>query len=175
MAFMRIPHVPSSRLMLRPYEPADFEVFAALNADEAVRRHVGGPLHRAEAVRLFERFTAGECLPGNETWAVIHRETGEYIGHCWLVWRDGARCPEMGFLIAARQLRRGYGTEVATALIRYALVEAGYPALIATVDSEHTASVRVLERAGMTREREERDKDGVYLVYSLSAVALKGK
>ncbi|HUE72338.1 MAG TPA: GNAT family N-acetyltransferase [Pirellulaceae bacterium] len=165
---MQIPRLQSARLTLRRYNPGDFEAFAALNADEMVRRYVGGPLDRTAAMRLFERFVAGECVPGHEAWAVTFTDTGDYIGHCWVIWRDGADCPELGFLIAARQWRRGYGSEVASALVHYALIEARYPRLTATVDDDHTASIRVLERASMKREREERDERGVYFIYSTS-------
>jgi RimJ/RimL family protein N-acetyltransferase len=165
---MQIPRLQSPRLTLRPYKPGDFAAFAALNADEAVRRHVGGSLDGPDAMRLFHRFVTGECMPGHEAWAVTRTDTEDYIGHCWFIWREGTDCPELGFLLATGHWRQGCGTEVASRLLHYGLAEARYPRLIATVDVGHTASIRVLERSGMTREREERDERGVYLVYSTS-------
>ena len=170
---VKIPHLQSPRLTLRPYNAADLSAFATLNADEAVRQHVGGVLSQAEAERLFERFVSGECLRGHEAWAVTRSDTSEYIGHCWFSMREGADWPELGFLIAPRYWRRGYGTEVARTLIKYALGRDGYGGIIATVDPEHIACIVVLERAGMKRMREMQDKQGAYFVYGVMAQQTK--
>jgi RimJ/RimL family protein N-acetyltransferase len=74
---------------------------------------------------------------------------------------------ELGFLITPSLWRQGYGTEVATALLDYAITHRGHSRVIATVDADHPASIGVLERAGMRRESERRDEQGVYLVYSM--------
>jgi ribosomal-protein-alanine N-acetyltransferase len=162
---MMIPHLSSLRLTLRPYEEADFEVFAVLSADINVRQHVGGPLNREGAARLFERFISGDSASESEAWAAVDKNSGDYIGHCWFVHNETG-CPEMGFLVAARFWRRGYGTEIAQTLIEYARCEAGYQKIIATVDCDHIASIRILERVGMKRERIERDDEGEYSVYA---------
>ena len=166
---MKIRELQSPRLTLRPYKAADLSAFAALNADEGVRRHVGGVLSHAEAERLFERFVTGECLPGHEAWAVTRNDTAEYIGHCWFSMREGADWPELGFLITPHYWRRGYGTEIARALIKHALGRDGYGGILATVDPDHTACIVVLERAGMKRMREMQDKQGTYFVYGVMA------
>jgi [ribosomal protein S5]-alanine N-acetyltransferase len=163
-SLMQIPRLQSARLTLRPYRPSDFDSFVSLNLDANVRRHVGGTLDFAKAKQLFDQFVIGECSPGHEAWAVTQTDSGNYIGHCWFVIREGTDCPELGFLFDQRYWRQGYGTELANALMMYGL--AGYPRLVATVDSDHVPSIRVLERAGMKRERIERDAQGIYFVYS---------
>lgn len=150
--------IETSRLTLRPYQAGDLEDFVAINTDPEVRRHVGGVLTRAEAVNRFQTFFEGN----DEAWAITLNGTGEYIGHCWLVMRDH---PEMGLLLVRSVWRQGYGTEVAVAILDYALTQRRYPRVVASVDSDHPASIRVLERAGMRRECERRDEQGVYFVY----------
>ena len=154
------PHLDTPRLILRPYQANDLAAFVALNSDPEVRHHVGGHLTRTEATARFQSFfTDGH----DDAWAVTLRESGLYIGHCWLVMRGE---PELGFLLVPPVWRQGYGTEVAVALLDYALTQRCYSRVVATVDADHPASIRVLERAGMRRECERRDEHGVYLVYS---------
>ena len=73
---------------------------------------------------------------------------------------------EIGFLLIRGAWRQGYGTEVAVAVLDYALTQRCYSRVMATVDADHPASIRVLERAGMRREREQRDEQGIYFVYA---------
>lgn len=165
---MKIPCLASPRLALRPYHQVDFDAFVSLNADGNVRRYVGGPLSHENATRLFARFVAGNCIPGNEVWAVVDKEAGDYVGHCWFV-RQGTDPPEMGFLIAPMYWGRGYGTEIAATLLNYARNEASYDRIIATVDTDNLASICVLEQVGMKREKEEQDDEGVHYVYGTGA------
>ena len=146
--------------MLRPYEPSDLTAFVALNSDAEVRRHVGGTLTPADATRRFQSFLSGEHA---DAWAVTLRDVGLYIGHSWLTMRNDA---EIGFLLIRGAWQQGYGTEVAVAVLDYALTQRCYSRVMATVDADHPASIRVLERAGMRREREQRDEQGIYFVYA---------
>jgi RimJ/RimL family protein N-acetyltransferase len=164
---LSIQSLSMARLTLRPYQSLDFDDFASLNADENVRRHVGGPLSRENAAPLFERFVSGSCLPGNEVWAVVLKNSGEYLGHCWFV-QQGTDDPEMGLLVATRYWRQGYGTEIAKAMLEYAKNQTGNRQLMATVDCNHIASIRLLERVGMKRERIEQDDEGTHYVYSFN-------
>jgi RimJ/RimL family protein N-acetyltransferase len=151
--------------VLRPYQRDDFEGFAALNADENVRRHVGGPLTNQMAEVRFETFLDGECQPGCEVWAITSGATGDYLGHCWLIVTADEQYPEMGFLIATRFWHRGFGTETAKVLLEYAST-AGHRRIVATVDVDHVVSIRVLERVGMEREAELSDEEGRHYRYT---------
>ena len=55
----RIPRVRTERLLLREWQPADLEPFAAMNADPSVMEHFVSPLSREESDRLVERKPAG--------------------------------------------------------------------------------------------------------------------
>jgi RimJ/RimL family protein N-acetyltransferase len=68
--------------------------------------------------------------------------------------------------VSAAYWRQGYGTEIATAVLDYALNQMRYGKVVATVDTDHDASVRMLERVGMKRVRIEQDADGLYFVYA---------
>jgi RimJ/RimL family protein N-acetyltransferase len=151
--------IKTPRLLLRPYQADDLEYFVAINTDPEVRRHVGGVLTPAEAVSRFQTIFEGK----DEAWAITVQGTGQYIGHCWLVMRDH---PEVGLLLVRSVWRLGYGTEVAVAILDHALTQRRYPRVVASVDGDHAASIKVLERAGMRRECERRDEQGIYFVYA---------
>jgi RimJ/RimL family protein N-acetyltransferase len=161
---MAVPNLQTARLLLRPYRSEDVGAFVALNANGEVRRHVGGPLTRAEAMSRFRSFE--DPASAGEAWAVTRPDSGAYIGHCWLSPVADTHERELGLLVSAAYWRQGYGTEIATAVLDYALNQMRYGKVVATVDTDHDASVRMLERVGMKRVRIEQDADGLYFVYA---------
>jgi RimJ/RimL family protein N-acetyltransferase len=164
----------SARLTLRPYREGDFESFAALNGDARAREHMDGPLDRSEAAERFERCISRE-ENRVEAWAVTLKETALYVGHCYLVASERGDDAEVGFILQPNVWRRGYGAEAATAVVRYGLTRKGYARIVATVDRDHHASIKVLERAGMALEREVSDERGGYLVYAASTRGPSGR
>ena len=157
----------SDRLLLRPYVEADRAVFVALNMDPAVRRHMGGALEQSRAEALFERVLAG--ADGLEAYAIDAREGGAYLGHVF-VQRDGeAGEGELGFVLVADAWGRGYATEAARALADDVLAREPALRLVATVDLDHPASARVLEKAGFAFLEQRRDAQGPYAVYARTA------
>lgn len=162
---MPIPTLTSGRLLLRPYQPADFEAFASLNANEEVRRHVGGILTDEQVRTLFTRFVSDEYTYGCDVWAITRSTTGAYVGHCWFVLKFDAERPELGILIEPRFWRRGYASEVVRAMLDFELNVAGFHQVEATVDVDHTASIRMLECVGFRRESEGHDDEGRHFVY----------
>jgi RimJ/RimL family protein N-acetyltransferase len=161
----RPPRLRTPRLILRQYSKADFEHFAALNCNAEARRHMDGPLNRMEAAERFERFLTDD-ENGVEAWAVTLASTGRFTGHAFVVGLENAGEAEVGFILDPEVWRRGYGSEVARAVVAYGLEQKGYSRIMATVDTDHLASIKVLGRAGMVFEREIKDRDGTYFVYA---------
>jgi [ribosomal protein S5]-alanine N-acetyltransferase len=169
--FMPMPRrLRTPRLILRQYDEADIGLFVALNGNPEARRHMDGPLEHAEACRRLERFLTDE-ENRIEAWAVTMASTGRYIGHAYLVGSENGEDAEVGFIIDPGTWRHGYGSEVARAVIEHGLHHGGYRRVTATVDTDHIASIKVLERAGMVLEREVTDGQGAHFVYSRSVGA----
>ena len=80
MAELRTP-----RLVLRQWQEADLEPFAALNADPEVMRHFPGILTREQSDELAagERARIGER--GWGLWAVEHVERAAFLGYVGLL------------------------------------------------------------------------------------------
>jgi RimJ/RimL family protein N-acetyltransferase len=57
---------------------------------------------------------------------------------------------------------------VARTIVGYGLYQKNYGRIMATVDTDHLASIKVLERAGMLPEGEVTEREGSYFVYARS-------
>ncbi|WP_374437899.1 GNAT family N-acetyltransferase [Inhella sp.] len=149
---------PLSQCFLRPYREADFHAFAALNADPAVRRFVGGPLSDAQARECFAALRGGRL----QAWAV--ERAGRYAGHAWLLAPDAQGECELGVLIATEHWRQGLGLAVVRALRQQAQ---GLGLRVrASVDLGNAACIALLERAGLCLRERVVDEEGPYCVYA---------
>jgi hypothetical protein len=94
------------------------------------------------------------------------RAEGGRVGHAALLRGEGGEV-ELGFVLRPEQWGHGFATEIARALVAAAEdLHPGTP-IIATVDIDHVASRRVLEKAGMVLDGTARDEDGAYFRYRL--------
>lgn len=164
---MEVEPLTTPRLHLRPYREADRDEFVELFSDPVVMAHVGGALGPEEARRMFAAILAGTHRRALAAW-MVERSAGGLVGHAALL-RGAAGEVELGFVLRPDSWGRGFATEIARALVAAAV--AGHPGapIIATVDIEHVASRRVLEKAGMVLAGSARDEEGAYFRYQLAA------
>ena len=85
-------------------------------------------------------------------WAVILKETGEFIGQCGLTMQefDGGWVPEIGYLFRRAFWHRGYAAEAAVGCREYAFQVLGLEEVFSIIRDSNTASQKVAERNGMT-------------------------
>jgi len=163
-----LPTLHGSRIILRPYEQDDGEIFARLTADPDVMLHTGGPMFKSEATQLFRRFFPVKQGTDVDAWAIILKATGQYAGHAFLKPPKENKHPEIGFMLSQQFWGLGLATETVILVLGYAFDQAGYSSVIATVDADHTPSIRVLEKAGLHLDHWEKDTEGRYPVYSIN-------
>jgi [ribosomal protein S5]-alanine N-acetyltransferase len=96
---------------------------------------------------------------------VVERETGLVVGGIGLFGPPEDGQVEFGYGIVESHRGRGYATEAARALVEVALGLPGVTEIVAGVDPANPASVRVLEKAGLTF----RSHDGDEAQYSITA------
>ena len=88
-------------------------------------------------------------------WATVERATGRMVGVCGLIlWPDvdGAEELEVAFLFAKRYWGKGYGTEVATAVLKQALEIRPDP--ISLIYPDNAASIAIAKKIGMAHEKD---------------------
>lgn len=87
------------------------------------------------------------------TWKIILKGSGKFIGIAGYTFSlDRFRLGEIYYNLLPEYWGNGYATEVAKRMIRLGFEEFKLHKVEAGVDTENTRSVKVLEKAGMTRE-----------------------
>jgi RimJ/RimL family protein N-acetyltransferase len=145
------------RLILRPFQDADLEPFREYRSDPQVARYQGWetPFSRPQAeafIREMKRARPG--VPG--TWyqfALQRKLAAGLIGDCGFhIFDHDPRQAEIGYTVASRFQRMGYGSEGVGRLLDFLFAELGLHRVTATCDVQNQASARLLERVGMRRE-----------------------
>jgi RimJ/RimL family protein N-acetyltransferase len=145
----------TERLTLRPWLDDDFEAFFEMQRDEEVARWLyDDPRDEAEARRIFDYKKMSYEMGGNFAWiacAVV--ADSEVVGDLTLnVRSEEHRGGELGFIVHPRHQGKGYATEAARALLRWAFEEVGFHRVYGRHEPRNVASGRVMEKLGMRKE-----------------------
>lgn len=158
----------TERLVLQRYAEIDKTDFINLFTDAAVMKYVDKgvlTIEQAEAFwsKLFEKLYPQKF----NIWAVFTKEYSRYIGHAGIYPRQTRKEDwEFVYFLRTTAWGKGYATEIARRIIEFGFEELELPEVFATVDDEHLASIRVLEKAGMVFQNYEFDEQGRFSVYS---------
>lgn len=124
-------------------------------ADPNVTRFIGGkPSPREDSWRRFTGFPGQWVLLGFGYWLIEERASGAYVG-------DGGfgdfkrdltpyvfDAPEQGWALNPAMHGKGYATEAASAMIRWAEQHFGRTDFVCMISPENTPSFRVAEKLG---------------------------
>ena len=146
--------IETERLVLRVFDLAtDPEPMRAVYGEPEVMRFIpGGAVADLESVAaMLEGYVTAQAQRGFSSWAVVERATGRVIGDAGLGVFAGTGDVELGYTLARDRWGRGFATEAAAACLAAGLAHLDVPRLVAVVDVENAASLRVAERIGMAR------------------------
>ena len=109
-----------------------------------------------DAERVLRRSLEDYTSVGHAFWAVILRETGEFVGVCGLLDQDieGTREVEVGYHFIPAFHGRGLATEAARGVMDHAFVNLGLGRIVSFIEPSNLASARVAEKNGLVFERE---------------------
>ena len=110
--------IETERLLLRPYTLSDFDSLYEILSDPETMQHYPAP-YDAEKTRNWITWNLDNYEKyGFGLWAVILKETGEFIGDCGITLQniDGEILPEIGYHIHKKYWRRGFAKEAARAV-----------------------------------------------------------
>lgn len=140
----------TNRLEIKPISPDDKEAVLDLLTSETVGKTYMLPDYRSrrEAEPLFQRLVA---LSADESRYVagVYLD-GQFIGMMNDTEIKGKQV-EMGYAYLPDYYNRGYATEAFRGAISY-LLNHGFESVVAGAFAENPASLRVMEKCGMTRQ-----------------------
>ena len=145
------------RLILREFQVDDCQNLAPILANSNVMKFSStGPLSISQTKEKIEEFIASYPKSGFGKWAVILKETRTIIGYCGLAVEtiDGREVTELGYRLDEPFWGQGLATEAASAILQYSSNDLKISDIIGIVAPENIASVRVLQKIGMRRDRQ---------------------
>lgn len=150
-----VPVLETERLRLRGHTLADFEASAAMWADERVTRFIGGKASpREDSWRRFMSFPGHWALLGFGYWLIEEKASGAYVGDGGFgnFKRDLGEhvfdAPEQGWALDPAMHGKGYATEAAAAMLRWAEQQFGRSDFVCLISPENTPSLRVAKKLG---------------------------
>lgn len=144
------------RLYLRQFMSKDALVFFLLNSDEEVVRYtgdvpfrsVGESLALIEGYRQYADYGFGRLI-------MVEKSTNEVIGWCGLKYLANESEVDIGYRIFKRYWNQGFTTEAAQECLKYGFEIKHLKSIIGRVNASNFGSIRVLDKLGMTFEKDD--------------------
>ena len=150
-----LPELDTPRLRLRPLQDADAEaLFAIFSNPVAMRYWSTAPwTDIAQAQRRIADDAAGHERGQHLALGIVRRVDGRLIGRCTLFdhW-PGCRRAQVGYILDASAWGQGFAAEAVGALLRHGFEAMDLNRVEADIDPRNTASARLLQRLGFSRE-----------------------
>jgi ribosomal-protein-alanine N-acetyltransferase len=160
--------VRTARLGMRELTAADAAGLVRVNDHPLVARFTGdGPLADEDAaLDVIERIIRPQYRDhGVGRWAVVRIADDAFLGWCGLKYHRADNEYDLGYRLLAEHWGQGYATEAAAAVLAYGRARLPGARLVAWADVDNAASLRVLEKIGMIRERVVARGDGGEVVF----------
>lgn len=152
----------TERLILREFRADDWPAVLAYQSHPLYLRYYEWEERTPEAVQEFVQMFLDQQQGQPRTrfqLAVTLRTSGLLIGNCGIrLASAGDRQADIGFELSPDHWARGYATEAARAIVRFGFDELGLHRIRASCVADNAASIRVLEKLGMSLEGRLRDK-----------------
>ncbi|MEW6092582.1 MAG: GNAT family N-acetyltransferase [Chloroflexota bacterium] len=149
---MSIPTLQIPHLLLRPWAsedaPALFQILQEPDIFKYFPRTTPPP--REWADKYIAHHLTHWQERGYGHWAVVTKDDGQVIGWTGLEYLLELDQTEVAYLLSGQVRGRGYATEAARAAIAFGFGTCHLPGIIGLVHPENTASIRVLEKCGLT-------------------------
>ncbi|MCF0053946.1 GNAT family N-acetyltransferase [Dyadobacter sp. LJ53] len=165
---MKVKTISTENFVLTKMTAADGDKYFRLSNNDNVMKFVTGhALDRQESDKMLQTFLAEY---GTDTflgrYLIEGRFSGELIGTAKLD-MDGSGV-EIGYRIMEEHWGKGIATEIARGLISFARQTLNAKQVIAYVNVDNAASIRVLEKAGMVNAERIEDPDEVKFKFIFS-------
>lgn len=161
------------RLLLRHFTLADADAFYQFNKSPEVVKYTGNaPTTSVEEAQdiiknivlpQYERYKLGR-------FAVIEKTSGRLFGFCGVRYMEEEEAFDLGYRFAQDMWGKGYATEASEEVLRNAFEDLKLDSVIGRAHKANIASIRVLEKLGMSYKRDCRCEDADAVLYELSYI-----
>lgn len=143
--------ITTERLYLREMTSDDYADLAEILQNPAVMYAYEHAFSDEEVRDWLERQFCRYREDGYGLWAVIERNSGEFIGQCGLTRQSigVGQEVEIGYLLKEKFWHRGYASEAAAGCRDYAFRELKLHRVVSIIRDNNTASLRVARNVGM--------------------------
>lgn len=137
----------TERLTIRKFKSEDWQAVYEYTSNPEVMRYIPEGVFKEETAKEFIRknIESADHFP-------VFIDGDILIGHIGFHKYFGNHTYEIGWVFNPKFYNKGYASEAAYAVLRYAFEKLGLHRIIATCQPENPASYRVMEKIGMRRE-----------------------
>ena len=151
--------IRTERLVLRPFEPGDLDTMHAYAGDEANTEYmVYLPNSTKDETERFLRFVIAEWEKGEQQGQQVYEFAivfdGKHIGAISVNLVEDRQSGGLGWIIHRDYHGKGFATEAAMAIMDFAFNELHVKKVFADCDHRNGASIKIMEKIGMTLERD---------------------
>lgn len=141
----------TERLILRELTPEDYPALYEILSDPETMRYYPKPFDAQKVHRWIQWNQENYETYGFGLWAVILKETGEFLGDCGITMQNihGQMLPEIGYHIHKDHQRKGYASEAAARCMEYAFMEKRLPMVYSYMKDTNVGSYSVALKNGM--------------------------
>ncbi|KXF81925.1 GNAT family N-acetyltransferase [Enterovibrio coralii] len=143
----------TKRLILRQWTEEDFHPFAEMCSDEDVMAHFPKPLSAEESHEMARKIQSLIRERGWGLWAIEVAGQHKFIGFVGLHEAPSAMpfspCIEIGWRLSKEHWGKGYATEAAKDVLRFAFEELSLSHVVSFTTVENTRSRAVMHRIGL--------------------------
>jgi RimJ/RimL family protein N-acetyltransferase len=139
------------RILLRDFLPQDRNSFLALESDETMFTYMKFRIDResAESIML-PRLLQERQLDPRPSYNLVVEDADGFSGWAGIDRIEGTGSAQFGWYLVSDRWGRGYATEATRLLLDFGFSVLERATMWATADPENVASVRVLEKTGLT-------------------------
>lgn len=146
----------TDRLIIRPFTLEDAGFILELLNEPSFIQNIGDRKVRTiedACSYLLKGPIASYVKNGFGLCMVALKESGESIGMCGLIKRDGLDDVDIGYALLPKFWSKGYAVEAAQAVKEFGNSVIGLRRLVAITDPANEGSIRVLEKIGLRFEK----------------------
>lgn len=162
-----MPIIHTARLDLHPVQKRDVDLLHNMWVDAEIRRYLwdGVVIDRSMAERVIEDGVGLWQRENYGLWVIYEKSSKSAIGFAGFRATGEPDVPEILFGLLPSAWGNGYATEAARAALEYMRARGGVAAIHAEADEPNVASIRVLERLGMSRTGVRTGENGTVITF----------